>query len=121
MLQVPCGRRSLCTGSRGRYGGQFRLACRTSHAAVSRCLCRVLFHIVTHFKSDDFTVEAVEDGRNIELSVSTLDLGDISKQLLQWFVCTEISLDQILSVLSFGISLGDTVRFTMSVDCGILF
>ena len=75
-----------------------------------------LLHIITHFKSDDLTVEAVEDWRYIELSVSTLDLGDISKQLLQRLVCTEISLYQILSVLSFSISLGDTVRSTMSVD-----
>ena len=80
-----------------------------------------LLHVVTHFKSDDLAVEAVEDRRNIEFSVCTLDLGDIGQQLFQRLICTEISLDQILSVLSFGISLGDTVRFTMSVDCGILF
>ena len=73
-------------------------------------------HVVTHFKSDDLTVEAVEDRRNIELPVSALNLCDISKQLLQWFVCTEVSLDQILSVLSFSISLCDTVRSAMPVD-----
>ena len=70
----------------------------------------LFLHVVTHFKSNYLTIEAVEDRRYIELSVSTLDLGGISKQLLQRLVCTEISLDQILSVLSFGISLGDTVR-----------
>ena len=75
-----------------------------------------LFHIITHFKSNDFTVEAVEDRRNIELSVCTLDLGDISQQLFQRGVCTEISFYQILSVLSFSISLCDTVRSAMPVD-----
>ena len=48
--------------------------------------------------------------------VHTLDLGDIGKQFLQWLVCTEISFYQILSVLSFGISLCDTVRSAVSVD-----
>ena len=64
-------------------------------------------HIVTHFKSDDLAVEAVENRRNIELSVCTLDLGNIGQQFFQWLVCTEISFYQILSVLSFGISLCD--------------
>ena len=73
-------------------------------------------HVVTHFKSYDLAVEAVEDRRYIELSVSTLDLGDISKQLLQRLVCTEISFDQILSVLSFSISLCDAVRSAVPVD-----
>ncbi len=75
-----------------------------------------LLHVVTHFKSDDLTVEAVEDRRYIELSVSTLDLGDIGKQFLQRFVCTEVSFDQVLSVLGFSISLCDTVRSALSVD-----
>ena len=75
-----------------------------------------LLHVVTHFKSDYLTIEAVEDGRNIEFTVSTLDLGNIGKQFLQRLVCAEISFYQILSVLSLGISLGDTVRSTMSVD-----
>ena len=43
-------------------------------------------HIITHFKSYDLAVEAVEDGRNIEFSVSTLDLGNIGKQFLQRLV-----------------------------------
>ena len=81
-----------------------------------RIYTEFFLHVVTHFKSYDLAVEAVEDRRYIELSVSTLDLGDISKQLLQWFVCTEISLDQILSVLSFGISLCDTVRSAAPVN-----
>ena len=53
-----------------------------------------------------------------ELDVISSDLMTeaISKQLLQWFVCTEISLDQILSVLSFGISLCDTVRSAAPVN-----
>lgn len=73
-------------------------------------------HVVTHFKSDYLTVEAVEDRRNIEFSVCTLDLGDISQQLLQRLVCTEISFYQILSVLSFSISLCDTVRSAVPVN-----
>lgn len=75
-----------------------------------------LLHVVTHFKSDALTVEAVEDRRYIELSVSTLDLGDIGNQFLQRFVCTEVSFDQVLSVLGFSISLCDTVRSAVSVD-----
>ena len=75
-----------------------------------------LLHVVTHFKSDDLAVEAVEDRRNIEFSVCTLDLGNICQQFLQWHICTEISLDQILSVLSFSISFCDTVRSAMFVD-----
>ena len=73
-------------------------------------------HIITHFKSYDLAVEAVEDGRNIEFSVSTLDLGNIGKQFLQRLVCAEISFYQILSVLSFSISFCDTVRSSVPVD-----
>ena len=76
----------------------------------------LLLHVVTHFKSDDLAVEAVEDRRNIEFSVCTLDFGDIGQQLFQRLICTEISLDQILSVLSFSISLCDTVRSSVPVD-----
>ena len=76
----------------------------------------LLLHVITHFKSDDFTVEAVEYRRNIEFSVSTLYLSDIGQELLHWFVCSEISFDQILSVLSFSISLCDAVRSAVPVD-----
>ena len=75
-----------------------------------------LLHVVTHFKSDYLAVEAVEDSRNIEFPVRTLNLGDISQQLFQRLVCTEISFYQILSVLSFSISLCDTVRSSVPVD-----
>ena len=75
-----------------------------------------LFHIITHFKSDDLAVEAVENRRNIEFPVSALNLGDIGQQLFQRLVCAEISFDQILSVLSFSISLCDAVRSAGSVD-----
>ena len=75
-----------------------------------------LLHIITHFKSYDLAVEAVEDRRNIELSISTLDFGDISQQFLQRLICTEISFDQVLSVLGFSISLCDTVRSLVPVD-----
>ena len=75
-----------------------------------------LLHIIAHFKSNYLAVEAVEDGRNIELSICTLNLGYISQQFFQRFVCTEISLDQILSVLSFSISLCDAVRSAVPVD-----
>ena len=73
-------------------------------------------HVVTHFKSDDLAVIAVEYRRNIEFSVCTLDFGDIGQELLQWFVCTEVSLDQILSVLSFSISLCDAMRSAVPMD-----
>lgn len=73
-------------------------------------------HVVMHFKSNYLSVEAVEDGRNIELSVCRLDLGNICQQFLQWFVCTEFSLDQILSVLSFSISLCDAMRSAAPVN-----
>ena len=80
-------------------------------------VCAEFFlHVVTHFKSNDLTVEAVEDGRNIEFSVSTLDLGNIGKQFLQRLVCAEISFYQILSILSFSISFCDTVRSAVPVD-----
>ena len=52
-------------------------------------------HVVTHFKSDYLAVETVEYRRNIELSVSALNFSDISKQLLQWSVCTEVSFDSV--------------------------
>lgn len=45
-----------------------------------------------------------------------MNLSDISKQLLQWFVCTEVSFDQVLSVLGFSISLCDAVRSAVPVD-----
>ena len=75
-----------------------------------------LFHIITHFKSDDLAVEAVENRRNIEFPVSALNLGDIGQQLFQRLVCAEISFYQILSVLSFSISFCDTVRSSVPVD-----
>ena len=77
---------------------------------------KFLLHVVTHFKSYDLAVEAVEYRRNIELSVCTLDLGNIGQQLFHRLICTEISFDQILSVLSFSISFCDTVRSAMPVD-----
>lgn len=75
-----------------------------------------LFHIITHFKSDDLAVEAVENRRNIEFSVSALNLGDIGQQLFQRLVCAEISFYQILSVLSFSIGFCDTVSSSVPVD-----
>ena len=52
-------------------------------------------HVITHFKSNDLTVEAVEYRRYIELSICTLNLGYISQQLFQRLICTEISFYQI--------------------------
>ena len=75
-----------------------------------------LLHVVTHFKSDDLTVETVEDRLYIELSVGTLDFSDICQKFLQRLICTEISFDQIFSVLGFSISLCDTVRSAVPVD-----
>ena len=76
----------------------------------------LFLHIITHFKSNDLTVEAIKDRRNIELSISTLNLSNISKQLLQGGSSSEISFDEILSVLGFSISFCDTVRSAPSVD-----
>ena len=44
---------------------------------------KFLLHVITHFKSNYLTIEAVKDRLNIELSVSTLDLGNIGQQFLQ--------------------------------------
>jgi len=75
-----------------------------------------LLHVVTHFKSNDLAVEAIKNWRNIELSVSTLYLSDISQELLQRRSGSEISFYQILAVLSFSISLCDTVWSAVPVD-----
>ena len=76
----------------------------------------LFLHFITHFKGNELAVIAIENRRNIELSVSALDFSDIVQKLLQRLVCTEIYFDQILSVLSFSISLYDTVRSTVPVN-----
>ena len=69
-----------------------------------------LFHVVVHFKSYDLAVVAVEDRRNIKLSVSALNLGDIRQKLCERLVCSEITLYQIFFFLSFGIRFCDPMR-----------
>lgn len=66
---------------------------------------KFLLHIVTHFKSNDLAVKTVENRRNVEFSVSTLNLGNICQELFERCSSSEISLDQILSVLCCCISL----------------
>ena len=73
-------------------------------------------HVITHFKSDDLAVEAVEDRRYIEFPVRTLNLSDIGQKFLQRCSSREISFDQVFSVLSCCVSLRYTMRSAIPVD-----
>ena len=71
---------------------------------------KFLFHVITHFESYDLAVVAVEDRRNIKLSVSALNFGDIRQELRKRLVSAEITLYQIFFFLSFSISFCDPMR-----------
>lgn len=76
----------------------------------------LFLHVVTHFKSDDLAVETVKDWRKIELSVRALNFSDIGQKFLQRCISSEISFNQVFSILSSCVCLGNTMRSTVPVD-----
>ena len=50
---------------------------------LDRVDAQFLPHIVLHAQGEDLAVEAVQDGRNVQLPVRALDLGNVRQQLLE--------------------------------------
>ena len=54
-----------------------------------------LSHVVFHAQGENFAVETVQDGRDVQFAIRTLNLGNVGQQLLEGPVSAEILLYEI--------------------------
>ena len=66
------------------------------------------------FKTDDFSVIAVQNCRQLQLAVQTLDLRDIRQPLSFGSVCGKILVDQVLRFLRSQVCFCQTAEVTRS-------
>lgn len=77
---------------------------------------KLLLHIAVHCNGKDLTVVAIENRRQIQLAVITLDLGNVGKQLLKRLFRLKIPFDQVFAVLNLCCSFGRTARGFFSYE-----
>ena len=63
---------------------------------------QLLLHVVIRGKTDDLSVVAVQNCRQVQLAVQTLDLRNIRQPLPVGGVCGKIPVDQVLRLLRRG-------------------
>ena len=63
---------------------------------------QLLLHVVIHGKTDDLSVVAVQNCRQVQLAVLTLDLRNIRQPLPVGSACGKIPVDQVLRLLRRG-------------------
>ena len=68
-----------------------------------------------HRQAEDLTVETVQDGRDVKLAVSALDLGNIRQKLPERFLCAEILLDEVFGLHCLRIGLCQPLRAPLSL------
>ena len=75
---------------------------------------QLLLHVVIHGKTDDLSVVAVQNCRQVQPAVQKLDLRDIRQPLPVGGVCGKVPLDQVLRFLRSQVRFCQTVGVTRS-------
>ena len=88
----------------------------SQHSIIQGMFAESCFHIIFHCETKDTRIKAVEDGRNIELSILSLDLSYVGNIFFERFVRTKISFEEIIRCSRLPICFGNTIGLSLRAD-----